>query len=88
MPGAAGQGEHMLPRVHMAPRATGMEQVQDQPEILSMSRLAASWSPCHSEPHPASDFPESWACRVGWLLDTLLNFIFKTSPPSHAQQFA
>ena len=33
----------------------------------------ASWPEArvfvHSEPHPASDIPESWACRVGWLLD-------------------
>ena len=46
MPGAAGQSEHMLSRVHMTPRAAEIEQVYDQPEILSMGRLTGSQGPC------------------------------------------
>ena len=42
----------------------------------------ASWPEArafvHSEPHPASDIPESWTCRVGWLLDA-----YWTSPSKH-----
>ena len=58
--------------VHMAPRAPEMDQVHAQPDILSMGKLAGS------ELHPASDIPESWTCRVGWLLDA-----YWTSPSKH-----